>query len=303
MHSAPNGHGSDSIAERFSNAQHNAFKMQVEADNSFSTAVGSVEELARKVQSAFQMEEEFEEMFEYPEGYLQIRSNSKSASASSEIPENGCSKLDHKRCHFDGQNAGQETDSTNQVQLLQSCNITSFPEKKDRKRKQLQTEDKYRLLYSIDISDSSEEDISEDQFHGTLKAGSGSLPHDHLPSWKHTGSTAGHRLANTTAANDPILSYSDFEDEYFVGNGQLDVAPPPPMPTKSTRPQSLNGQSRANCDHSFTPLHAIEVPELKQLLWTLQKRVQGMDIFIISSIVKYTLLLEFVRAISKYKLY
>ena len=269
---ACNGHGSDITAEQYTTAQHSVFKsVQVEADDNFefsaSATVGSVEELARKVHSALQMEEEFEEMFEYPEGYLKIRQDPKSAAAAAtEIAENGYSKLDH----IDRQNASQKADGSTPIQLHvpQSNGITT---KKDSRKELLKTGDKYRLLYSIDISDSSEEDIDEDWFHEMPEADSTSFPCGHITSRNGTGSTAEQGLVNVT--DDPLLSYSDFEDEYFAGNSTN--GKPSPSPPKSVKPEPSNEHSRADYDHSFTPLHAIGVAQLKQLLMSLQKRVQG----------------------------
>ena len=260
-----NGHGRDTTAEQTPSDECSVFKsVQVKADDdlkfSAGATVGSVEELARKVQSALQMEEEFEEMFEYPEGYLKTRHNT---AADTETAENECSKLEP---HFESQSTCQKAEN---LSLPQLGGFT----KRDSKREPIRTEDKYRLLYSIEVSDSSEEDVGEDWLHRTPKSDSASFPRAAVTVRKlGIGSVAEQGLASIIG--DPHLSYSDFEDEYFAGNctnnGEL------PTPPKSTKPEPLNKQSRADYDHSFTPLHAIGVAQLKELLTSLQKRVQGM---------------------------
>ena len=271
----------------------------------------ALEHLAKQVGSVLpQEEDEFEEMFEYPTEFpteLMGRSaksykhaardrsvgTEPEAAAVSYLTASTLEDVVHPHFNQRGDSDpmmqqgtlqhNEHDDSCTNINPLHSTASISHEKVNDNVLKK--GLDKYHLLHSIELSDSSEEELHLNQDmtsehsaacvpkdQGTFEDGSIESKNPLLPHILH-------RFPNYFFEGSEELTYSDdFQTDKSYDRRTVYQR------THATRTGSGHAGSGVAFDHSLSPLYGMSVLQLKQLLLSLRTKVEGKFLFYVSTL-------------------
>lgn len=188
-------------------------------------------------------------MYEYPEGYsgtFSTKQYTKDKNADSYQPhshyDTSQSRTDHK---------------LNRIALLHLEDESLGPPKR------MFNEDRYRLLHSIELSDSSDDEVVTYVEHSSLNVATALS----MSRWNDSDHESSSNLASAVdvagQASQPQHEMEFFDDEFQSCSKKGEV---PPLPGQA-------GASQMLLDHSVNPLHELNILQLRQLSQSLQKKV------------------------------